>query len=78
MRESKAVKLNSDVINQEAWTPIEIQARGKRLAKIITDRFKTEKINDPELVFESLTKITLDDNFDDVVNNPMPKGRGFQ
>ncbi len=69
LRESKAVKLNSDVINQEAWTPIEIQARGKRLAKIITDRFKTEKINDPELVFESLTKITLDDNFDDVMNS---------
>ncbi|MBQ9595847.1 MAG: DUF262 domain-containing protein, partial [Synergistaceae bacterium] len=69
LRESKAVKLNSDVIKQEAWTATEIQARARRLAKIITDRFKTEKINDPELVFESLTKITLDDDFDKVMNS---------
>lgn len=69
LRESKAVKLNYDIINQDSWTSKEIQGRGERLAKLITERFKTEKINDPELVFESLTRITLDDDFDKVTNS---------
>ena len=69
LRKSKAVNLNSDVINQDTWTSAEIHERCRRLAKIIIDRFKTEKINDPELVFESLTKITLDDDFDKVTNS---------
>ncbi|MBQ6773738.1 MAG: DUF262 domain-containing protein [Synergistaceae bacterium] len=69
LRESKAVKLNSDVINQSTWTSREIQNRGRRLAKIITDRFNTEKISDPDLAFEAITKITLDDDFDSVMSS---------
>ena len=60
-KKSKAVILNSDVLNKESWTVEEIKARAGRLAKIVMKLFKTEKINDPDLKFDYLAKITLDD-----------------
>ena len=58
---TKATKLNFDVINKYTWTINEIQARAERLAKIVIDLFSAEKINDPDIRFDDLTKITLDD-----------------
>ncbi|MBQ7576819.1 MAG: DUF262 domain-containing protein [Synergistaceae bacterium] len=59
---TKAVKLNSDVTNKSSWTVNEIKSRAERLAKIVMQLFKTEKINDPDIKFDYLTKITLDDD----------------
>ena len=58
---TKAVKLNLDVINKDLWTINEIQSRAERLAKIVIDLFSAEKINDPDIKFNHLTKITLED-----------------
>ena len=61
---SKTVILNSDVINKDKWTTVEIIARGRRLAKILVKRFTPEKIIEIEPAKivntpEKLMKISL-------------------
>ena len=58
---AKAKILNSDVINKSTWTAEDIKSRAERLAKIVINLFSAEKINDPDIKFDDLTKITLDD-----------------
>ena len=62
---SKAVILNSDVLDKNIWGINEIKERGKRLAKIVLDQYNVDTINDNSIEFEYLNKITLD-NLSDV------------
>ena len=58
---SKAIVLNQDVWNQDAWGIMNITKRAERLSEIILSRYKIEKILDPNIEFEYLSTITLDD-----------------
>lgn len=61
---SKAVVLNKDVQDKKTWDIPEIKNRGKRLANIIVKLYHIDKINDPNIEFEYIKKITLDDDID--------------
>lgn len=60
---SKAVVLNSDVLNQPVWNVEAIKARGKRLASIVASRYAMKEVPD-EIAFEYMSTITLDMDFD--------------
>lgn len=60
---SKAVILNSDVINQSVWNIETIKARGERLANIVSARYPMKQVDD-EIAFEYLSTIRLDMNYD--------------
>ena len=49
---SKAVILNSDVLDKESWNVADIQARAKRLAGIVLTRYKIDRILDDSIDFE--------------------------
>ena len=48
---SKAVILNSDVLDKENWTVADIQARAKRLAEIVLTRYKIDRVLDDSIEF---------------------------
>ena len=58
---SKAVILNCDVIDKKSWTIRDIKNRAKRLAKIILERYKIDKVDDSSIEFDYVEPITLDD-----------------
>lgn len=57
---SKAVILNSDVLDKESWNIADIQARAKRLAGIILTRYKIDRVLDDSIEFEYIETLTLD------------------
>ena len=61
---SKAVILNSDVIDKEVWGIDEIKQRTIRLSKIIADHYFTEQITDDSIDFEYIQTMTLNDYSD--------------
>lgn len=62
---SKAVILNSDVLDKESWNIATIQARAKRLAGIVMTRYKIDRIVDDSIEFEYIETLTLDDYDED-------------
>ena len=67
---SKAVILNSDVLDKESWNVADIQARAKRLAGIVLARYKIERILDDSIEFEYIETLTLD-NYDEVTGKKL-------
>lgn len=67
---SKAVILNSDVLDKESWNIANIQVRAKRLAGIVMTRYKIERIVDDSIEFEYIEMLTLD-NYDEVTGKKL-------
>ena len=67
---SKAVILNSDVLDKESWNITTIQARAKRLAEIVMTRYKIDRIVDDSIEFEYIETLTLD-NYDEVTGKKL-------
>lgn len=67
---SKAVILNSDVLDKESWNVSDIQARAKRLAGIVLTRYKIDRILDDSIEFEYIETLTLD-NYDEVTGKKL-------
>lgn len=67
---SKAVILNSDVLDKESWNVADIQARAKRLAGIVLTRYKIERILNDSIEFEYIETLTLD-NYDEVTGKKL-------
>lgn len=67
---SKAVILNSDVLDKENWTVADIQARAKRLAEIVLTRYKIDRVLDDSIEFEYIETLTLD-NYDEVTGKKL-------
>lgn len=67
---SKAVILNSDVLDKESWNIATIQARAKRLAGIVMTRYKIDRIVDDSIEFEYIETLTLD-NYDEVTGKKL-------
>lgn len=67
---SKAVILNSDVLDKESWNITTIQARAKRLAGIVMTRYKIDRIVDDSIEFEYIETLTLD-NYDEVTGKKL-------
>ena len=67
---SKAVILNSDVLDKESWNIATIQARAKRLAGIVMTRYKIDRIVDDSIEFEYIEMLTLDD-YDEVTGKKL-------
>lgn len=67
---SKAVILNSDVLDKESWTIEDIRNRARRLAGIITSRYKIERIEDDAIEFDYVETLTLDD-YDDITGKKL-------
>lgn len=62
---SKAVVLNSDVIDKEVWNIACITARAQRLAKIVVDRYRINMVVDDTIEFEYIQTVTLS-NYGDI------------
>ena len=73
---SKAVVLNSDVLDKDSWSIIDIQARAKRLADIVSARYRIDKVSDDSIEFEYIDTMTLDD-YDDVTGKKLVSFRLF-
>ena len=67
---SKAVILNSDVLDKESWNITTIRARAKRLAGIVMTRYKIDRIVDDSIEFEYIETLTLD-NYDEVTGKKL-------
>ena len=67
---SKAVVLNSDVLDKESWNVADIQARAKRLAGIVLTRYKIDRVLDDSIEFEYIETLTLD-NYDEVTGKKL-------
>ena len=67
---SKAVILNSDVLDKESWQISDIQSRGKRLADIILSRYKIDRVVDDSIEFEYVETLTLD-HYDEVTGKKL-------
>ena len=67
---SKAVILNSDVLDKESWNIATIQARANRLAGIVMTRYKIDRIVDDSIEFEYIETLTLDD-YDEVTGKKL-------
>ena len=67
---SKAVILNSDVLDKESWNIADIQARAKRLAGIVLTRYKIDRVLDDSIEFEYIETLTLD-NYDEVTGKKL-------
>lgn len=67
---SKAVILNSDILDKETWEIKHIKMRAKRLADIVMSRYKIERITDDSIEFEYIDTLTLD-NYDDVTGKKL-------
>ena len=58
---SKAVVLNSDVLDKDSWKITDIQARAERLASIIVKRYQIDRVTDDTIEFEYVETMTLED-----------------
>ena len=58
---SKAVVLNSDVLDKGSWQIADIQARADRLAAIVSNRYQIDRVSDDTIEFEYVETITLND-----------------
>lgn len=58
---SKAVVLNSDVLDKDSWQIADIQARADRLATIVANRYQIDRVSDEAIEFEYVETITLND-----------------
>lgn len=67
---SKAVVLNSDVLDKDTWDIQTIRARAKRLSAIILDRYKIDRVVDDTIEFEYVQTFTLD-NYDEVTGKKL-------
>ena len=67
---SKAIVLNNDVWDKDNWTIEDIKNRSQRLANILLERYKIDKINDESIEFDIVNTITLDD-YDDVTGKKL-------
>ena len=67
---SKAIVLNSDVWNKDNWTIEDIKNRSQRLANILLERYKIDKINDESIEFDIVNTITLND-YEDVTGKKL-------
>ena len=67
---SKAVILNSDVLDKESWNIEDIQARAKRLAEIVLTRYKIDRVLDDSIEFEYIETLTLD-SYDEVTGKKL-------
>ena len=67
---SKAVILNSDVLDKESWNIADIQARAKRLAGIVLTRYKIDRVLDESIEFEYIETLTLD-SYDEVTGKKL-------
>ena len=67
---SKAIILNSDILDKESWGISEIQNRARRLAKIVMSRYSIDRIEDDAIEFEYVQLFTLD-NYDDVTGKKL-------
>lgn len=67
---SKAVILNSDVIDKESWNVADIQARAKRLAEIVLTRYKIDRVHDDSIEFEYIETLTLN-NYNEVTGKKL-------
>ena len=67
---SKAVVLNSDVLDKESWSVADIQARAKRLAGIVLARYKIDRVLDDSIEFEYIETLTLD-SYDEVTGKKL-------
>ena len=67
---SKAVILNSDVLDKESWNVADIQARAKRLAGIVLTRYKIDRVLDDSIEFEYIETLTLD-SYDEVTGKKL-------
>lgn len=61
---SKAVILNSDVLDQDVWDVAAIKKRAHRLADIVLSRYNIEPVKDPAIGFEYVQTYTLEDYHD--------------
>ena len=57
---SKAVVLNSDVLDKESWNISDIKASAKRLAGIILTRYRIDRVVDESIEFEYIETLTSD------------------
>lgn len=73
---SKAVILNSDVLDKESWNISTIRARAKRLAEIVMTRYKIDRIVDDSIEFEYIETLTLD-NYDEVTGKKLVSFKMF-
>ncbi len=69
-KNSKAVVLNSDVVDKESWSIADIQTRAKRLAGIVLDRYRIDRVFDDSIEFEYIETLTLD-NYDEVTGKKL-------
>lgn len=67
---SKAVILNSDVLDKESWNVADIQSRAKRLAGIVLTRYKIDRVLDESIEFEYIETLTLD-SYDEVTGKKL-------
>lgn len=67
---SKAVILNSDVLDKESWQITDIQARAKRLADIVAKRYQIIRVSDDTIEFEYVETMSLD-NYDEVTGKKL-------
>ncbi len=67
---SKAVILNSDVLDKESWQIADIQARAKRLADIVAKRYQIIRISNDTIEFEYVETMSLD-NYDEVTGKKL-------
>ena len=61
---SKAVILNSDVIDKDIWTIDNIRDRARRLSRIVLNRYKIDRIDDNSIEFDYVETITLDNYYE--------------
>lgn len=67
---SKAVILNSDVLDKSSWNIADIQTRAKRLAGIVLTRYKIDRVFDDSIEFEYIETLTLD-GYDEVTGKKL-------
>ena len=67
---SKAIVLNSDILDKDIWNIQSIKLRAKRLAGIVMSRYSIERIIDNSIEFEYIDTMTLD-NYDDVTGKKL-------
>lgn len=70
-KHSKAVVLNKDVLDKDAWTVNAIQERAQRLMGIVMQRYVVNRVDDPSIEFEYVTRITLQDDYGEVTNKKL-------
>ncbi len=62
--------MNSDVVDKESWSIADIQTRAKRLAGIVLDRYRIDRVFDDSIEFEYIETLTLD-NYDEVTGKKL-------